>query len=179
MNAWVWRWWGCDCWMHDYYCSGLVWLEILCLLNKLDWSTAWIEWIGIIRSYALNKYPVIRRERTWIRNMVENVSWFDRLIVKVITGHNPVSVWSLNVRKQLTLSIDFCMNLLLLNECISMTMMKAMIDWNSYLAKKLTLCMNELSLAPMLSWKVDWLTWTLSLLIVIPIYLVLDCRRAS
>ena len=46
----------------------------------------------MIRSYALNKYPVIRRERTWIRNMVENVSWFDRLIVKVITSHNSVSV---------------------------------------------------------------------------------------
>jgi len=44
------------------------------------------------KSYALNKYSVIRRERTWIRCLVENVSWFDRLIVKVITSHNPVSV---------------------------------------------------------------------------------------
>jgi len=75
--------------------------------------------------------------------MVENFSWFDRLIVKVITSHNPVSVWSLNVRERLTLGIDFCMNLWLLNECMSFKIMKAMIDWNSYLAKKLTLCMNE------------------------------------
>ena len=44
------------------------------------------------KSYALNEYSVIRRERTWIRYMVKNVSLFDRLIVKVITSHNPVSV---------------------------------------------------------------------------------------
>jgi len=44
------------------------------------------------RLYVLNKYSVIRRERTWIRYMVENVSWFDRLNMKIITSHNPVNV---------------------------------------------------------------------------------------
>jgi len=83
--------------------------------------------------------------------MIENVSWFDRLIVKEIISRYPVSVWSLIVRERLTLGTDFCMNLLLLSECMSLKMMKTMIDWNSHLAKNLTLCMNDISLAPMLS----------------------------
>ena len=44
------------------------------------------------KSYALNKYSVIRRERTWIRYMIEKVSWFDKLIVKEIISRYPVSV---------------------------------------------------------------------------------------
>ena len=65
------------CSLIDY---AVVWfdLKILCLLNDLNWSIAWIEWIVMRRSLALNKYVVIRRKRTWIRGMNENASWFDR-----------------------------------------------------------------------------------------------------
>jgi len=78
--------------------------------------------------------------------------------MKVIISHNLVSMWSLTMWERLALGIDFCMNLLLLNECMSLKMMQAMIDWNNHLAKELTLFMNDLSLAPMLSWKlIDWL----------------------
>ena len=40
----------------------------------------------------------------------------------------------IKVRERLVLGTDFCMNLWLLNECMSLKMMKAMIDWNSHLA---------------------------------------------
>ena len=98
--------------------------------------------------------------------------------MKVIISHYLVSVWPLIVRERLALSNDFCMNLWLWNECMSLKMMKAMIDWNNHLAKKHTLWMNDISLAPMLSWKFNCLTWTLSLWNYISIYRVLGCRRA-
>ena len=44
------------------------------------------------KSYVLNECAVIRRERTWIRIMTENVSQFDNLIVKVLISHNPMRV---------------------------------------------------------------------------------------
>jgi len=43
------------------------------------------------KSYFLNKHAMIRRERTWIRIMNENVSLFNSLIVKVLISHNLVS----------------------------------------------------------------------------------------
>ena len=57
-------------------------------------------------------------------------------------------------------------------------MMKAMIDYNRHLAKKLTLFMNIKSFAPMLSlFLIDWAeTWACK--VIISIYLFLGCRKA-
>jgi len=109
-----------------------------------------------------------------IRIMTENASQFVRLIVKECLNRNPVRVWSLIVRERLTLSNDFCMNLW------SMEWMHEIGDdeghvliESSHLAKKLTLCMNDLSLAPSLSWKYDFLIkpWACT------VYLLLPCLR--
>ena len=90
--------------------------------------------------------------------MSENVSLFDRLIMKVTISHNLVSVWTLIVRELLALGIDFRKNLRTLNECMILEMMKAVIVWISHLAKQLTLFMNDESFAPMLSLNmIDWI----------------------
>ena len=52
-------------------------------------------------------------------------------------------------------------------------------DCDSHLAKKLTMCMNDLSLAPSFELNECLIDWTLSLYNFISCYLVLGCKRAS
>ena len=59
------------------------------------------------KSYALNEYSLIRRERTWIGYMVENVSLIDRLIVNVIISHNPASCVIFNCERMTSIEYRF------------------------------------------------------------------------
>jgi len=59
--------------------------------------------------------------------------------------------------KRLSFSTDFCMNLWCMDWMHELRMMKAMFDCDSHLAKKLTTCLNDLSLASSLSWMKHWL----------------------
>jgi len=62
---------------------------------------------------------------------------------------------------------------------MKLRMMKAMFDCDSHLAKKLTMCMNDLSLAPSFELNECLIDGTLSLCSFISCYLVLGCRRTS
>ena len=62
---------------------------------------------------------------------------------------------------------------------MKLRMMKAMFDCDSHLAKKLTMCMNDLSLAPNFELNECLIDGTLSLYNFIFFYIFLGCRRAS
>jgi len=87
-------------------------------------------------------------------------------------------VWSLIVREQLALSIDFCMNLLILNGCMNFgndeghDLLKQPLSQKAYPVHEWWIPCTHVELV------IDWLSWTLSLWSHISIYLVLGCRRA-
>ena len=96
--------------------------------------------------------PLLEEKEHGIRIMTKNVSWFVRLIVKECISRSPVRVWSLIVREQLAISNGF------LHESLSMEWIHEfeedeghVLIEDTHLAKKLTLCMIDLSLAPILS----------------------------
>ena len=137
-----------------------VW-KILCLLNDLNWLITWIEWIVMCRSYALNKYAIIRREWTWIKMLV---GLTERLWRQSLATTRWV-VWSLIVREQLALSIDFCMNLLILNGCMNFgndkghDLLKQPLSQKAYPVHEWWIPCTHVELHFF-----DWLSWTLSLL---------------
>jgi len=112
--------------------------------------------------------------------MTENVSQFVRLIVKECIDRIPMRVWSLNFeRNDYHLVLVFAWISEVWTECMNWGWWRPCFDCDNHLAKKLTTCLNELSLAPSFELN-DWLIdWTLSLYSFISCYLVFGCRRAS
>jgi len=163
----------------NFSCSVVVWLLVqkACLNSELienvmqwivlyemsvwewiDWASVWIEWIGMIRCLSWWSLQPLEENEHVIGTMTENVSQFVRLIVKECINRIPVKVRSLKFeRNDYHLVLIFAWISEVWTECMKLRMMKAMFDCDSHLAKKLTKCLNDLSLAPSLSWMNYWL----------------------
>ena len=112
--------------------------------RKRDWIVHWyypVVWCFVLK-FSDQLYDVselkcvdhmpwmsmqlLEEKEHGIRIMIENVSWFVRLIVKECISRNPVRVWSLIVRERLVVSNGFCMNLWVWTEYLSLKRMKTM-----------------------------------------------------
>jgi len=82
-------------------CLWLVWIDQLYDVSELKCINHML-WMSM---------QSLEEKEHGIRIMIENVSWFVRLIVKEHVNHNLERVWSLIVREWLIVSNGFCMNL--------------------------------------------------------------------
>ena len=146
-------------------------------LNEKMYELSGLECLDILFWSSLQ--PLEEKEHV-IRNMTENVSQFVRLIMKECINHISVRVWSLNFEtNDYHLVLVFAWISEVWIECMNWGWWRPCFDCDSYLAKKLTLCLNDLSLAPSLSWMNDWLIEPWAYTVLDFCYLVLGFRRAS
>ena len=134
-----------------------VWYE-MSVCEWLEWENVWIEWTGMIRCLFWSSLQSLEEKEHVIRSMTENVSQFVRLIVKECIDRIPVRVWSLNFeRNYYHLVLIFAWISEVWTECMNWGWWRSCFNCDSYLAKKLTMCLNESSLVPSLSWMNYWL----------------------
>ena len=139
--------------------SGLMSNLKFMFVIELNEAIVWIEWIGMYRFLSWASLQSLEEKEHVIRIMNENVSQFVRLIVKECINRNLVRVWSLLFWEKTTI-----IKYWLLHESLNYGLnawiwgwWRSCFDSDSHLAKKLTMCLNELSLVPSLSLMNYWL----------------------